>query len=283
MNAPLTSPARVRELLGKHGLGPDRDFGQNFLIDANALAAVVNAAGLTGNESVLEFGPGLGVLTRELALRAKRVVAVEIDPRLLPALDETLAGLDNVTVLNQDALEFDYSLVPEGTSLVANLPYNVATPLVLRALQSGRVQVIVAMVQREVAERMVAEPGTAGFGAWSLILRHFAEARIVRNVSAACFYPEPEVTSSIVRIDSRPGARNEPGLFALIHDAFRHRRKTLRKNLVMAGYAPAATVAALSGLGLDQRVRAEELSLAQFRRLEAELAAPGETDRGDGV
>ncbi len=271
MNLPLTSPARVQELLRRHNLRPDRDFGQNFLIDANALNAITEAAAIRPDATVVEFGPGLGVLTEQLARKAGTVIAVELDGRLIPALEETLAGYDNVTVLNQDALKFDYSLLPEGSSLIANLPYNVATPLVMQALQSGRIGRIVAMVQREVAERMVASPGDQGYGAWSVLVSYHADARIVRNVSPACFLPAPEVMSSIVHLTVKAGVKPDPGLTSLVHDAFRHRRKTLRKNLTMAGFGAAASAAAIDALGLDQRVRAEELGLEQFRQLRAEL------------
>jgi 16S rRNA (adenine1518-N6/adenine1519-N6)-dimethyltransferase len=270
--APLTSPTRVRELLQRHGLRPDRAFGQNFLVDANALQSIIEAAELQG-ETVVEFGPGLGVLTLELARHAAQVISVELDSRLMPALHETLAGQPNVQLLNEDALEFDYSLLPPGALLVANLPYNVATPLIMAALESGSVKRLVVMVQKEVAQRIVAAPGQTGFGAFSLLISYHASARIVRDVAPGCFFPSPEITSSIVRLDVRSGVRPDPQLFALIHDAFRHRRKTLKKNLQMAGRDTAATAAALERLQLAPQVRAEELSLEQFRSLHKELVS----------
>ncbi len=271
MNPKLTSRGVVTDLLARHGLRPDKSFGQNFLVDQAALMAVVEAADITADQTVLEFGPGLGVLTRELAERAGRVVAVELDSRMLPVLNETLAGLDNVTVLHQDALEFDYSQLEAGSSLVANLPYNVATRLVSDALESGRLARVVAMVQREVAERMRADVGQTGFGAYSLLTEHFARARIVRDVAPGCFLPPPAVTSSIIRLDVRPDARPDAALFRLIRRSFAHRRKTLRKNLMMAGYPAATVLHAMASLQLDNRVRAEELSLERFRLLLAAL------------
>lgn len=273
MSSQLTSRSVVTDLLDRHGLRPDKSFGQNFLVDRSALMAVVDAAEIMPAQTVLEFGPGLGVLTRELADRAGRVVAVELDSRMLRVLSETLSGFNNVEILHQDALLFDFSNVPEGTSLVANLPYNVATRLVSNALESGRISRIVAMVQREVAERMRANVGEPGFGAFSLFVRHFAEARIVRDVSPGCFLPPPEVTSSIIRLDVRPGVTEDPALFRLIRLAFAHRRKTLRKNLMMAGYSGNTVLHAMDLLQLDSRVRAEELSLERFRQLHAALAA----------
>ena len=275
MTEDLTSPRVVGELLARHGHRPDKAFGQNFLVDRNALMAVVEAAEITREQTVVEFGPGLGVLTRELAARAGRVVAVELDGRMLPVLEETLAGFDNVTVLHQDALEFDYGQLPAGSSLVANLPYNVATRLVMDGLESGRLGRIVAMVQREVAERMRASNGEDGFGAYSLLVRHFAGARIVRDVAPGCFLPPPEVTSSVVRLDVNPDAGPDPRLFRLIRQSFAHRRKTLRRNLMMAGYSGDTVLRAMESLQLDSRIRAEELTLERFRLLAAALPRSG--------
>ncbi len=267
MKSDLTSTRVVSELLARHGMRPDRSFGQNFLVDRNALMAVVEAAEIRPEQTVLEFGPGLGVLTRELAARARSVIAVELDPRMLPVLEETLAGLDNVRVLHQDALLFDYTQLEAGSSLVANLPYNVATRLVSDALESGRTNRIVAMVQREVAERMRADVGEPGYGAYSLLIRHFARARIVRDVAPNCFMPPPEVTSSIVRLDVNPEAQVDEALFRLIRQSFAHRRKTLRRNLMMAGYSGGTVLQVMDSLQLDSRIRAEELSLDRFRLL----------------
>lgn len=230
------------------------------------------AADLTGNETVVEFGPGLGVLTRELARNSARVVAVELDRRLLPVLAETTADLDNVEILNQDALEFDYPGVPAGSFLIANLPYNVATPLITRSLESGRISRLVVMVQREVAERLRASVGDSGYGAYSVLIRHYAEARIVRDVSPGSFLPAPKVTSSIVRLDRHADAEPDRQLFTVVRAAFAHRRKTLRKNLMMSGYPEGTVLSALDALQLDVRVRAEQLSLAEFRRLSAALS-----------
>lgn len=252
-------------------MAPDRAFGQNYLVDLNALDAVVNAAEVSSGDTVVEFGPGLGTLTVELARHAARVVAVELDARLLPVLHETLAGLSQVELLNEDALDFDYSRLPPASLLVANLPYNVATPLLMNALESGVISRIVVMVQREVAQRMTAAPGEAGFGAYSLLIGYYADARIVRNVAPGCFFPPPEVTSSIVRLDVRSGVLADPKLFALIRDAFRHRRKTLRKNLLMADWDEKAVQTALTALQWAPGVRAEELTLVDFCRLQEQL------------
>ena len=263
----LTAPSRVQELLRRHGITPDKGFGQNFLVDASALRVIVDAAEIGPGDTVFEAGPGLGVLTRALARRARRVVSVELDRRLKPVLTETLAGLDNVDLVEGDAARFDFAALPEGALLVANLPYNAGTAVLTRALESARFRRLVFLVQREVAERLTAGPGTPAYGSLSLLVHHFGSARQVRRVPPGAFLPPPKVTSSVVRIDVRTGTRPDPELFAFIRTCFAHRRKTLVKNLTMAGRARHRVEAALQRLGLDDRVRAEALGLDAFREL----------------
>lgn len=237
-------------------------------MDARALADIVGAAELTETDTVLEVGPGLGTLTRELARRAGRVTSVELDGRLLPVLAETLAGLANVELVHGDGLTFDLTQLPKNSLLVANLPYNVGTKILVRALGSGRFRRLVFLVQKEVAERLSAAPGTSAYGALSLIVAHFGGAKTVRDVKPSAFLPPPEVTSSVVRIDVRPGRKADPALFRLVHQAFAHRRKTLHKNLRMAGYPAALVDEALRAADLDPRVRAEALALETFYTLQ---------------
>ncbi len=220
---------------------------------------------------MLEVGPGLGVLTRELAAEAGRVVSVELDGRLLPVLAETLADLPNTEVVHGDGLKVDLSSFPDASVLVANLPYNVATPILVRVLESGRFSRLVFLVQKEVAQRLVAPPGSPAYGALSLIVAHFGAAKSVRDVPPGAFYPPPAVTSSVVRVTTRPGAEADPELFGLIHQAFAHRRKTLKKNLLMAGYAAAQVTAGLEVLAVDPRTRAERLGIDAFYTLQRAL------------
>ncbi len=221
---------------------------------------------------MLEVGPGLGALTRELAARAGRVVSVELDTKLLPVLSETLAGLENVELIHGDGLTFDLTQLPENSLLVANLPYNVGTPILVRALESGRFKRLVFLAQKEVADRLRAAPGTPAYGALSLVVAHFGSAKTIRDLKPGSFAPPPEVTSSVVRIDTKPGAAPDPGLFRLIHQGFAHRRKTLKKNLLMAGYPADRVGEALTAAGLDSRVRAEALGLETFDTLHKLLA-----------
>lgn len=268
----LTALGVVRGLLRRHGLDADKGFGQNFLVDDAALRAIVAAADIAAEDEVWEVGPGLGTLTRELARRARRVVTIELDARLLPVLDETLAPWPHVEVRSGDALAADYTAAAPGALFVANLPYHVGTAILTRVLAAGRFRRAVVLVQREVGDRLAATAGTRAYGSLSLWVAHHGRARSVRHVPPGAFFPPPTVTSSIVRIDLDRAARPDPRTFALVRDAFRHRRKTLVANLREVGVAAERTRASLAALGLDPRVRAEALDLASFRALARDLA-----------
>ncbi|MER3444204.1 MAG: 16S rRNA (adenine(1518)-N(6)/adenine(1519)-N(6))-dimethyltransferase [Meiothermus sp.] len=266
----LTSLSTVRELLERHGLRADKRFGQNFLVDAHYLRRIVEAVGFAPGETVWEVGPGLGTLTRALALAGAKVVTLEMDRRLEPVHAETLAGLD-VRVIWGDALEFDWTQVPPQSLFAANLPYNVATPLLTELLRSGRFRRIVALVQKEVAQRMVAQPGSPAYGVLSLRVQHHAQAKKLFDLPPGVFHPAPKVTSSLVRLDPQP-VPDDPALFRLVEAAFNQRRKTLRNALVSKGYPEARIAQALKRLSLPPQVRGEALSLEQFRALEGVLS-----------
>ncbi len=264
MANPLTSPKRVRELLAQHGLFADKRFGQNFLVSEAHLRRIVEAAKpFTG--PVYEVGPGLGVLTRALLEAGAEVVAIEKDQRLKPLLEESLKGLP-VKLVFQDALDYPWEEVPEGSLLVANLPYHIATPLVTRLLKSGRFARLVFLVQKEVAERMTAKPKTPAYGLLSLRVAHHAQAERLFDLPPGAFFPPPKVQSSLVRLTPK-GVPDDPELFALLEAAFAKRRKTLANALASAGYPREKVEAALAALGLPKAVRAEELDLETFRRL----------------
>ena len=271
--APLTAPSVLTHLLKRHGLRADKRFGQHFLIDASVIDAVVRAAQVSTGDQVWEVGPGVGVLTRALAARAREVVAIELDRRLLPLLDETLAGSNNVRIVCQDALQVDFGRAEPGSCFAANLPYNVGTAVLVRVLTSGRFDRVGVLVQREVAERLVATPGTAAYGSLSLLIAHHGRAAIERRVPPGAFLPAPAVTSAVVGIEVETQVAPDPATFAVVQAGFRHRRKTLRANLRLAGVHDDAATAALAALGLDPRVRAEALDLDTFRALAARLPA----------
>lgn len=256
----LTSPKEVRELLQRHGLFADKRFGQNFLVSESHLTRIVEAAKpFTG--PVYEVGPGLGVLTRALAEAGAEVTAIEKDERLRPVLEETLKGLP-VHLIFGDALAYPWEEVPPGSLLVANLPYHIATPLVTRLLQTGRFARLVFLVQKEVAERMVAQPGTPQYGLLSLRVAYHAQAEKLFDLPPGAFFPPPKVVSSLVRLTPRK-VPDDPALFQLLEAAFSKRRKTLKNALTAAGYPKEKVEEALRSLGLPPDVRAEALEIGR--------------------
>jgi 16S rRNA (adenine1518-N6/adenine1519-N6)-dimethyltransferase len=268
------TPSRARDLLRRHGLAAKRSLGQHFLVDPNTVRRIVRLAGVTPEDTVLEIGPGLGSLTVGLATQAARVVAVEIDPGVAEALSEVVGGAPNVEVVVADALSADIP-VPEGTLLVANLPYNVATPVFVRVLEEmPHLKGGLVMVQREVGRRWCAGPGSKVYGAVTLKIAYHAEAEILGEVPPTVFHRPPKVRSVLVgfRRRPRPGVDVDPGVFfAFVAGAFRHRRKTIRNALVAEGVPSDAVERALSEAGIDPSVRPEALDLVSFAALWAAL------------
>jgi 16S rRNA (adenine1518-N6/adenine1519-N6)-dimethyltransferase len=246
---------------------PKKAYGQHFLVDRNVLGVIERLARLERDDVVLEVGPGLGVLTTFLADRVRHVHAVEIDRSLEGPLQDALAGRDNVTLVFADALDVDLAaLEPPPAKLVANLPYNVATPLVVETLATApSLTSWCVMVQREVADRFFAEPGTKAYGAVSVLVRLTARRTGLHPVSRTVFRPPPNVDSALVafeRITAPPGL---PRLRRVVGGAFAHRRKTLANSLALAGLAPReAAVEALGAIGRPANVRAEALHPDEF-------------------
>ncbi len=283
MNAYLANAEKTKEVIERHGFAFRKQFGQNFLIDSAVPEAIVRAAELTKDDTVLEIGPGIGTMTQYLAEAAGHVVAVEIDKTLIPVLADTLAGFDNVTVLQGDILKTDLGAIIDeaggSVKVVANLPYYITTPIIMKLLaQAEGIGLITVMVQEEVAERIVSGPGSKAYGAISLGVQYYAEPEIVRSVPPHCFMPQPKVASSVLKLKRREKPlvtpQDEAHMFACIKAAFLQRRKTLPNAL--SGYAPLAVsrdqaAAALKAMGLDERARGETLDLAQFARLSDRL------------
>ncbi len=288
MASPLLGPARVRALLAAHGLRPSKALGQHYLADPNTARKVVRLAGVRPGQTVLEVGPGIGSLTLALREAGARVVAVELDPRVMPALEEVLAGDLGVTVVLADALRADLAalltgaplrgspdpsgLVPEAGRLVANLPYNIAAPLVLRVLaEFPAFTSITVMVQREVGERLAAPPGSPSYGAPSVKVAALAEARVLGPISRHVFIPEPHVDSVVIGLRRRvhPALEGLPfaALASVVDAAFSSRRKTLRNALRRLGLDPATVEAAGRAAGVDLALRAELLDVAAFAAL----------------
>lgn len=251
--------------LAEFGITPDRLLGQNFLIDDNVLEVAGRLVPVAAEDVVVEVGAGVGVLTAWLARRAGMVHAIEIDRRLEPALSETLRDVENVRLLFADALDVDLTaLEPPPSAMVANLPYGVATPVIIRALPA--VERFCVMVQREIGERLFATPGTKAYGAVSVLVQLACERTGARTVSRSVFVPQPNVDSMLVAFRRRPGFAFGPGWSwtgAVVHGAFAHRRKTLANSLRLAGLPPPP--ADVAGL------RAEQLPPERFARLAEEL------------
>jgi 16S rRNA (adenine1518-N6/adenine1519-N6)-dimethyltransferase len=273
VTAPLYSPARVRELLEQYGLRPSKGFGQNFLIDGNTLRFIVESSGAVPGANVLEVGPGLGVLTRALAETGANVTALEKDKKLESVLSETLHGLDNVRLVFTDALLWDYASMPQNSVLCANLPYYISTALLTKFLESGRFSRLTVLVQREVADRLEAKPGSDGYGFLSALIAFYGRAERLRDVSKNAFYPAPDVTSSVVQVHVIPGAAPRPGVIRVLEAILGHRRKTIRNNLKLAGYDDAQIEAALLHASLEPSVRGEVVPLEAIVTL-AEILEP---------
>ncbi len=285
----LGTPQKTIEIIQKHNFTFQKKFGQNFLIDPHVLDKIVRAAGVAEDDCVLEIGPGIGTMTQYLAERARHVVAVEIDRNLIPILAETLEGYDNITILNDDILKVDINELARvynqsrPLKVVANLPYYITTPIIMGLFESQvPVDNITVMVQKEVADRMQAGPGSKDYGALSLAVGYYAKPYIAANVPPNCFMPRPNVGSAVIRLTRHqkpPVEVKDPGLmFRLIRASFNQRRKTLQNGLNNSPEVPFSKEmigAAIESLGLPPSVRGETLTLEQFAGLSDYFAEHG--------
>ncbi|MBQ9859791.1 MAG: 16S rRNA (adenine(1518)-N(6)/adenine(1519)-N(6))-dimethyltransferase RsmA [Clostridia bacterium] len=271
----LTDVGYIRELLTRHGFQFSKKLGQNFLINPSVCPRMAEACGADADSGVLEIGPGIGVLTRELGLRAGRVVAIELDDRLPPVLAETLAGMDHVSVVQGDCMKLNlHALLAEQfgdrpVAVCANLPYYITSPIIMNLLESRLpVENITVMVQKEAAQRLCAVPGTRQAGAVTLAVQYYAEAETLFTVSRGSFMPAPNVDSAVIRLTIRKQppceVKDEKVLFRLIRAGFGQRRKTLLNSLAAAGFTKAQITAALDAAGIAPAARAEELTLPQW-------------------
>jgi 16S rRNA (adenine1518-N6/adenine1519-N6)-dimethyltransferase len=286
MEKNLAIPKNTLEVLRKYEFAFRKQLGQNFLIDPGVLDQIAEAAEIGSDDMVLEIGPGIGTLTRRLAAEAGHVVAVEIDDHLIPILRDTLSDLTNVTVIHNDILKTDIQALADEYNggrpirVVANLPYYITTPIVMGLFESGvPLSSVTVMVQKEVAERMQAGPGTKDYGALSLTVRYYSEAEIVAHVPPSCFIPRPKVGSAVIRLRRRSVPTVETadpdGLFRLIRAAFGQRRKTLANALANAAslsFSKEQIQRAIADAGFSPTVRGEALTLEQFAELQKLLA-----------
>jgi 16S rRNA (adenine1518-N6/adenine1519-N6)-dimethyltransferase len=285
----IAAAGRTKEIIRKYGFTFKKSLGQNFLIDGNVLNRIIAAAGLDGTRGALEVGPGIGALTERLAQAAGKVVALEIDGRLLPILEDVMSPYDNVNVVHADVLKTDlrgiwseYFADVSGVSVVANLPYYVTTPIVMKLLEEKiPADRIVVMVQKEVADRMAARPGGKEYGSLSIAVQYYCVPERVCVVPPGAFLPAPNVESAVIRLTKRTSPAvevpDEKRFFRVVHAAFAQRRKTIANNLsAISGKERKAELAALlAEIGIPPERRAETLSLEEFARLDAALAAAG--------
>ncbi|GGK32013.1 ribosomal RNA small subunit methyltransferase A [Caldalkalibacillus thermarum] len=278
----IASPTRTKMLLEKYGFTFKKSLGQNFLIDSNILRAQVEAAALDKTTGVIEVGPGIGALTEQLAIRAGRVVAFEIDQRLIPILEESLRPYDNVHIIHQDVLKADLEQVVktylrglDKLKVVANLPYYVTTPILLHFIESGlRFEHIVVMVQKEVADRLTATAGSKDYGSLTVFVQYYTEPELIKVVPKTVFVPRPQVDSALVKLSLRkePPVQvvDEDLFFKTVRACFAQRRKTLLNNLLhqlVGKERKRELVQVLHELDIDPSRRGETLTIAEFARL----------------
>lgn len=279
----LTDVSVIKDLCARHGFSLSKGFGQNFIVNPGICPKIVQAAGIDRSYGVLEVGPGIGVLTKELAAAASKVAAVEIDTRLPALLAETLAECSNVEIVQGDVLKTDlHALIAEKfaglqVAVCANLPYYITSPILMKLLEERLpVKHITVMVQKEAAERITALPGTRAAGAISYAVHYYAEPQLLFSVQPGSFYPPPKVTSAVIQLvlRDRPAVDtpDETGLFRLIRAAFGQRRKAAANSIAAGlGIPKAQVTAALEDAGLPPLVRPEQLTLEQFAALQSRL------------
>lgn len=277
----LGSPSATKEVISKYSFAFQKKFGQNFLIDSNILENIVEAAEITKDDFVLEIGPGIGTMTQYLCEAARQVVAVEIDKMLIPILEDTLSEYDNVEVINQDVLKVDIKFLAEEKNagkpikVVANLPYYITTPIIMGLFESGvPIESITIMVQKEVADRMQTGPGSKEYGALSLAVQYYADAKVMLNVSATCFMPRPNVDSAVIKLTRHKEpvveVKDEKLMFRVIRASFNQRRKTLvngLKNSAELDFTKEEILSAIHCIRKEESIRGEKLTLEEFAKL----------------
>ncbi|WP_026492677.1 16S rRNA (adenine(1518)-N(6)/adenine(1519)-N(6))-dimethyltransferase RsmA [Butyrivibrio sp. XPD2002] len=267
----------TKAVIEKYNLSIQKKFGQNFLIDDSVLSRTVEAAGVTKEDTVLEIGPGIGTMTQYIAESAGKVIAVEIDRMLIPILADTLSDYDNIKVINEDILKVDIEKIVQEENggkpikVVANLPYYITTPILMRLLESELpIESITVMVQKEVADRMAEKPGSKDYGALSLAIQYYTEPSMVQIVPPSCFIPQPGVDSAVIHLKCHKNppveTKDSKFLFSVIRAAFSQRRKTLANGVTNGnlGISREQVVSALEKLSINPSIRGEKLSLQEF-------------------
>ncbi|GGJ89230.1 ribosomal RNA small subunit methyltransferase A [Lentibacillus kapialis] len=275
----IATPKRTKEILGAHGFSFKKSLGQNFIIDVNILNNIIQKAGIDKQSGVIEVGPGIGALTEQLAFYTDKVIAYEIDQRLLPILQDALAPYDNIQIIHQDILEADLSAMVQNQfksdqpiHVIANLPYYITTPILMKLLREHLpVTRFTVMIQKEVAERMAAKPNNKKYGSLSIAVQYYTRAEVVMNVPKSVFMPPPNVDSSVLKLTKRESppvqVTDESFFFAIVQACFAQRRKTLRNNLIRhfkASLGSETTADGLKQAGIDGTRRGESLNMKEF-------------------
>ena len=280
----LYAPSTIRDIKERYGFKLSKSLGQNFLTDKNIIDRIIEGAGIGPEDLVIEIGPGIGVITSEAAETAKKVIAVEIDKNLIPILKETLSDVDNVEIVNQDILKTDVNQLIaslgdsiSGVKIIGNLPYYITTPIIMKLLEDGvKANSITVMMQKEVADRIKAFPGSKAYGALSVAVQYYCTVEAVVNVPKEVFVPQPKVDSTVLRLNIREEAPvkllNREIFFRCVKAGFGQRRKTLLNSLMgIEGITKEGVKAALEAAGIDPSRRAETLDLEEFAKLSNEV------------
>lgn len=284
----LYAPSTIKEIKEKYGFRLTKSLGQNFLTDKNIIDRIIEGSGITEEDLVIEIGPGIGVITYEAAQVARKVIAVEIDKNLIPILKETLAGQENISVINSDILKTDVNEIIEeecrrdpeikGVKIIGNLPYYITTPIIMKLLEDGvMADGITAMMQKEVADRIKASPGTKAYGALSVAVQYYCEIESVVSVPKEVFVPQPKVDSAVLNLRIRKekpvDLRDREIFFAVVKAGFGQRRKTLNNSLMgVKDITKEIVSASLAAAGIDPARRAETLNLEEFAELSNQVA-----------
>ena len=284
----LYAPSTIKEIKERYGFRLTKSLGQNFLTDKNIIDRIIEGSGITEEDLVIEIGPGIGVITYEASQVAGQVIAVEIDKNLIPILQETLEGQDNIRVINRDILKTDVNEIIEeerrnnseikGVKIIGNLPYYITTPIIMKLLEEGvRADSITAMMQKEVADRIKASPGTKAYGALSVAVQYYCEIESVVNVPKEVFVPQPKVDSAVLNLKIRKekpvDLRDREIFFAVVKAGFGQRRKTLSNSLMgVKDITKEIVTASLQAAGIEPARRAETLNLEEFAELANQVA-----------
>lgn len=281
-NNRIATPSRTKQILNKYNFSFKKSLGQNFIVDVNILENMIQKSGITKRSGVIEIGPGIGALTEQLAIHAQKVVAYEIDQRLLPILSHTLSGYHNVQIIHEDILEANVVEMIQrqfkditDIHIVANLPYYITTPILLKLLEDQLpISSITIMIQKEVAERMASKPNEKSYGSLTIAVQYYTTAEMIMDVPRTVFMPQPNVTSTVLKLTkhSEPPVKvhNEPYFFNIVRACFVHRRKTIRNNLISHfknSFNQENITTILDQVNIDSKRRGESLSMVEFAKL----------------